>query len=153
MNFGPLSREHKFSTVNILHTWLSKRDKIWQQWGPEQKLLTLTPRIWCLIRGLAIPCGDMHQSFTDAVVKTSVKFVNTILCYDLRGRLYVLNNISIDVLLGLLLMGGWWRWALVSPVGVSASVNLPLHHKSRSSLLPPAHPGGPGKRAVKRLCV
>jgi len=34
-------------------------------------------------------------------------------------------------------MGGWWRWALVSPdgvapsrmVGVSASVNLPLHHK------------------------
>jgi len=32
--------------------------------------------------------------------------------------------------------GGWWRWALVSPdgvaprrmVGVSASVNLPLHH-------------------------
>ena len=34
-------------------------------------------------------------------------------------------------------MGGWWRWALVSPdgvapsqmVGVFASVNLPLHHK------------------------
>jgi len=34
-------------------------------------------------------------------------------------------------------MGGWWRWALVSPdgvarsqmVGVSAFVNLPLHHK------------------------
>jgi len=33
--------------------------------------------------------------------------------------------------------GGWWRWALVSPDGVapsrmirvSASVNLPLHHK------------------------
>jgi len=33
--------------------------------------------------------------------------------------------------------GGWWRWALVSPdgvassrmVGVSASVNVPLHHK------------------------
>jgi len=33
--------------------------------------------------------------------------------------------------------GGWWRWALVCPdgvapsrmVGVSASVNLPLHHK------------------------
>ena len=34
-------------------------------------------------------------------------------------------------------MGGWWRWALVSPdgvapsrmVSVSASVNLSLHHK------------------------
>jgi len=33
--------------------------------------------------------------------------------------------------------GGWWRWALLSPVGVapsrmvyvSASVNLPLHYK------------------------
>jgi len=35
-------------------------------------------------------------------------------------------------------------------VGVSASVNLPLHHKDQS-LLAPAHPGGPGKRAVKRL--
>jgi len=54
---------------------------------------------------------------------------------------------------------GWWRWALVSPHGVapsqmvcvSASVNLPLHHKSRSSLLAPAHLGGPGKRAVKWL--
>jgi len=47
--------------------------------------------------------------------------------------------------------GPWWRWALlcldgVVPswmVSVSASVNLPLHHK--------AHPGGPGKRVVKRL--
>jgi len=36
-----------------------------------------------------------------------------------------------------LVLGGWWRWALVSPdgvapswmVSVSASVNLPLHHK------------------------
>ena len=55
-------------------------------------------------------------------------------------------------------MGGWWRWALVSPdgvapsrmVSVSVSVNLPLHHKVHS-LLAPAHPGGPRKRAVKRF--
>ena len=57
--------------------------------------------------------------------------------------------------------GGWCRWALVSPdrvassrmVGVSASVNLPLHRKvlSRGSLLALAHPGGPRKRAIKRL--
>jgi len=54
--------------------------------------------------------------------------------------------------------GGWWRWALVSPdgvvpsqmVGVSASVNLPSHHNSRSSLLAPAHLGDP-RRAVKWL--
>jgi len=36
-------------------------------------------------------------------------------------------------------------------VGVSASVNLPCTIKSRSSLLAPAHPVGPRKRAVKRL--
>jgi len=36
-------------------------------------------------------------------------------------------------------MGEWWRWALVASdgvapsrmVGVSASVNLPLHHKTQ----------------------
>ena len=58
-------------------------------------------------------------------------------------------------------MGGRWRWALVSldgvapspVVGVFASVNLPLYHKVQSLLLGPAHPGGPGKRAVKWLWV
>ena len=57
-------------------------------------------------------------------------------------------------------MGGWWRRALVSPdgvapsrmVGMSASVLIfPCTINSRSSLLTPAHPGGRGKRAVKRL--
>jgi len=58
--------------------------------------------------------------------------------------------------------GGWWKWALRSPdgvapsqmVGVSASVPLlifPCTIKSRGSLLAPAHPGGPRKRAVKWL--
>ena len=36
-------------------------------------------------------------------------------------------------------------------VGVSAFINLPLHHKVHRSFLAPAHLGGPGKRAVKRL--
>jgi len=56
-------------------------------------------------------------------------------------------------------MGGWWRWALLSAdgvapsrmVGVSASVNLPLHHRVQKCLLAPAHPGDPGQRAIKRL--
>jgi len=55
--------------------------------------------------------------------------------------------------------GGWWRWELVSLDGVAPAgwpVCLPLlifpcTVKSRSSLLAPAHPGGPGKKAVKRL--
>jgi len=44
--------------------------------------------------------------------------------------------------------------ALVAPrrlVGVSASVIFPCTIMSRNSLLAPAHPGGPGKRAVKWL--
>jgi len=56
-------------------------------------------------------------------------------------------------------LGGWWRWALVSLDGVCParwSVCLPLlvsscTVKSRSSLLALAHPGGPSKKAVKRL--
>ena len=38
-------------------------------------------------------------------------------------------------------------------VGVSASDVFPCTIKSRRFLPTPAHPGGPGKRAVKRLCV
>jgi len=48
--------------------------------------------------------------------------------------------------------GHWLVWMEWCPAGwsVSASVNLPFHHKVQS-LLAPAHPGGPGKRAVKWL--
>jgi len=56
-------------------------------------------------------------------------------------------------------MGGWWRWALVSPdgvapsemVGVSASVNLPLHHRVQRFSSGASSPGGPRKRAIKWL--
>jgi len=44
-----------------------------------------------------------------------------------------------------------WRpsgWSVCLPLLI-----FPCSIKSRSFLLPPAHPGGPGKRAVKRLCV
>ena len=36
-------------------------------------------------------------------------------------------------------------------VGVSASVNLPLHHKVQKFSSGTGSPGGPGKRTVKRL--
>jgi len=54
--------------------------------------------------------------------------------------------------------GGWWRWALVtSPdevapiqiVGVSASVNLPLHHKVQKFSSGTGSPGW--SRKTKRL--
>ena len=52
--------------------------------------------------------------------------------------------------------GHWLVWMEWRPAGWSVCLPLlifPCTIKSRSSLLAPAHPGGPGKRAVKRLCV
>jgi len=58
-------------------------------------------------------------------------------------------------------MGGWWRWALVSPdedapsqmVGVFVFVNLPLHHKVQKFSSDTGSPGWSRKRAVKWLCA
>ena len=58
-------------------------------------------------------------------------------------------------------MGGWWRWALVSPAGVvpsrmvsvSASVNLPLHHKVQKFASGTGSPGWSRKKGHKQLCV
>ena len=50
--------------------------------------------------------------------------------------------------------GHWLVWMEWRPAGWSVLLPLlisPCTIKSRSSLLAPAHPGGPGKRAVKRL--
>ena len=55
--------------------------------------------------------------------------------------------------------GGWWRWALVSPdgvapsrmVGVSASVNLPLHHKGQKFSSGTVSPGWSRKKGRKWL--
>jgi len=58
-------------------------------------------------------------------------------------------------------MGGWWRWALVSPdgvalsrmVGVSASVNLPLHHKVEKFSSGTGSPGWSWKTGRKMVVV
>ena len=58
--------------------------------------------------------------------------------------------------------GGWWRWALVtSPdgvapirmVGVSASVNLPLHHKVQKFSSGTSSPGWSRKKGHKTVVV
>jgi len=60
--------------------------------------------------------------------------------------------------------GGWWRLALVSPdgvapsrmVGVSASVNLPLHHKVQTFSSGTGSPGWSrknGRKTVVLVCV
>jgi len=58
-------------------------------------------------------------------------------------------------------MGGWWRWALVSPdgvapirmVGVSASINLPLHHKVQNFSSGTGSPGCSQKKGCKTVVV
>jgi len=54
----------------------------------------------------------------------------------------------------------WWRWALVRmewrPAGCSVCMPLlifPCTIKSRSSLLAPAHPGGPEKKGCKTVVL
>ena len=58
-------------------------------------------------------------------------------------------------------MGGWWRWALLSPdgvapsrtVGVSASVNLPLHHKVQKFSSGTGSPGWSAKKGRETVVV
>ena len=58
-------------------------------------------------------------------------------------------------------MGGWWRWALVSldgvvpsrMVDVSASVNLPLHHKVQKFSSGTGSPGWSWKKGRKTAVV
>jgi len=55
----------------------------------------------------------------------------------------------------------WWRWALLSPVGVapsrtvdvSASVNLPLHHKVQKFSSGTSSPGWSRKKGHKTVVV
>jgi len=57
--------------------------------------------------------------------------------------------------------GGWWWWALVSPdgvapnrmVAVSASVNLPLHHKVQKFSSGTGSPGWSRKKGRKTVAV
>jgi len=56
---------------------------------------------------------------------------------------------------------GWWRWALLSPdgvvpsriVAVSASVNLPLHHKVQKFFSGTGSPGWSQKKARKMVVM
>ena len=58
-------------------------------------------------------------------------------------------------------MGGWWSWALVSPdgvapsrmVGVSASVDLPLHHKVQKFSSGTGSPGWSRKKGRKTVVL
>jgi len=58
-------------------------------------------------------------------------------------------------------MGGWWRWALLSPdgvapsqvVGVCAFVNLPVHHKVQKFSSGTGSPGSSRKKGRRTVVV
>ena len=78
-----------------------------------------------------------------------------------NGR-WLLVHINIFChLLAVLMMGGWWRWALASPhgvapswmVSVSASVNLPLHLEVQKFSSGTGSPGWSWKNGCKMAVV
>jgi len=66
MNFCLLFREAKLFNNGYLAHGLSERNEIWPRLG-VWPIETYSPNFMNF--GPVIPCGDMHQSFTDALVK------------------------------------------------------------------------------------
>ena len=69
VNFSLLFRGASFFTTDISHIFVGTRvgEEIWQRYGSGQpNLFPEFCELWCV--GPMIPCGDMHQSFTDTLV-------------------------------------------------------------------------------------
>jgi len=82
---------------------------------------------------------------------------NAFACFDEENKGVISQRDVINVSLYFSLselVGAWWRWALVSPdgvapirmVGVSASVNLPLHHEVQKFSFDTSSPGWSRKK-------
>jgi len=87
----------------------------------------------------------VQLNFSGAVIKFIVTYIKF-----LQNSVYQ-NGVMGDGGGGRWLVRMEWRparWSLCLPL-----LMFPCTIKSRSSLLAPAGPGGPGKRAVKRLCM
>ena len=68
VNFGLLFREANFSTTDISQTFCRSVTKFGRFRGlANRNLFPKFPEFWS--SGPTIPCIDMHQSFTDALVK------------------------------------------------------------------------------------
>ena len=68
VNFGLLFPEAKFSTTDMSHSFCRNATKFCSVMGLDNRNLFPEFReLWSV--GPMIPCGDMHQSFTDTLVK------------------------------------------------------------------------------------
>jgi len=67
VNFVPLLRKHNFSIADISHTSCQRMTKFSMVRGlANRHLFPEFRELWS--GGPAIPCGDLHHSFTDALV-------------------------------------------------------------------------------------
>ena len=88
---------------------------------------------------VATVCTQIHVHEVEHVTLSFYQIIDFLLEMTplLNKTVFQVVIVQIQTHLLIDVMGGWWRWALVSPdgvapsrmVGVSASVNLPLHHK------------------------
>jgi len=74
MNFGPLFRERKFSTANISDIFCTITKFGMVRGLANQHLFSEFRELWSRRRS-AIPCGELHQSFTDALVMTLLTII------------------------------------------------------------------------------
>ena len=107
-----------------------------------------------VLRLIDSPVGQRSQNATvvrNLLLLMSIHFVSVLWHCWLSGRKGIrpVKN------------GGWWMWALLSPdgvapsqmVGVSASVNLPLHHKVQKFSSGTRSPGWSRKKGRKTVVV
>jgi len=121
----------------------------------QPKLVGLSEHWWPSLHPVSEPDEQCHGDstiniFTVVIIAIIVAFsALTLLDGRQEGHLAHKN------------MGGWWRWELVSPDGVvpsrmvcvSASVNLPLHHKVRKFSSGTGSPGWSRKKGRKMVVV
>jgi len=117
----------------------------------------------CVVLYLAVKSLDHTPKYIDDMLAT-ISTINSIKNMNIHNKthIYVATKVRTKVILSQLTAvargdGGGRYWLVQMkwrPAGWSVCLPLlifPYTIKSRSSLLAPAHPGGPGKRAVKWL--
>ena len=101
----------------------------------------------------AIKCLSVMFGHASIQWRSSLWQLPSVLCYCWLGGKKGIRPIKN--------IGGWWRWALVSPdgvapsrmVSVSASVNVPLHHEVQKFSSGTGSLGWFRKKGRKMVCV
>jgi len=139
----------------------------------SQELQNVTLCVSAMVK--RVMCPSMRPSILDRFLKTNVFFSTHLLRMKqvcaFVVTVFICACLSVSIAFSALTLlvrrqeghpackkwGGWWRLALVSPdgvapsrmVGVSASVNLPLHHEVQKFSSGSGSPGWSWKRGSK----